>query len=241
MKLNRVMPTALILLAALLIGDIGLRITYAQGEGKGTVKGLPADIYPDSFARAPLPKKSDLKTDEERRAYDVVAGPEGLKPGPIPPNNLRLYFPIFAEHTRTAVRWLRANSGNDPKYMELAILVAVREAEGQYEWSAHEDAAVTAGIPKSTVELVRNKKELTSPEAKGLSPQEEVIIRFGREMRRLPKVTSQTFADAEKLFGRKGTLALAMIMAHYASSSNLLHTYDAHWDPARKPPFEVQH
>lgn len=241
MKLTRSLPAALLILAALLITDIGLRITLAQNDGKGTVKGLPADIYPDSFARAPLPKRTDLKTDEERKAFDAVAGPEGLKPGPIPPNNLRLYFPIFAEHTRAAVRWLRENSGNNPKYMELAILVAVREADGQYEWTAHEGSAVKAGIPQSTVEIIRGKKELTAPEAKGLSPQEEAIIRFGREMRRLPRVTAKTFADTEKLFGRKGTLAIAMIMAHYASSSNLLHTYDAHWDPTKKPPFEVEH
>ena len=103
MKFTRSLPAALLVLAALLLADIGLRITHAQNDGKGTVKGLPADIYPDSFARAPYPKRADLKTDAERKAFDVVAGPDGLKPGPIPPNNLRLYFPIFAEHTRAAV------------------------------------------------------------------------------------------------------------------------------------------
>jgi hypothetical protein len=234
MKLTRSLVSLLLVLGALLITDIGLRISLAQNDGKSSVKGLPADIYPDSFARAPLPKRSDLKTDEERKAFDVVA-PEGLKPGPIPPNNLRLYFPIVAEHYRAAVRWLRENSGNEPKYMELAILVAVREAGGQYEWTAHETSAVKAGIPQSTVEIVRNKQD-----AKGLPEKEEVIIRFGREMRHSPRVSARTFADAERLFGRKGTLAIAMIMAHYASSSNLLHTYDAHWDPTKKPPFVAE-
>lgn len=238
MRHLRYLPAAAFALALLALSGTGLRSTLAQSDGKGTVKGLPADIYPDSFARAPLPRREDLKTDAEKKAFDVVA-PEGLKPGPVPPNNLRLYFPIVAEHYRAGIRWLRENSGNESKHMELAILVAVREADGQYEWTAHEGAAVKAGIPQATVEIVRNKVELAA--AKGLTPQEEIIIRFGREMRRLPKVTSRTFADAEKLFGRKGTLAVAMVMAHYAASSNLLHTYDAHWDPAKKPPFEVAH
>lgn len=239
MKLTRALPAALFILALLLAADIGLRITHAQNDGKGTVKGLPADIYPDTFARAPLPKRADLTTDAERKAFDVVA-PDGLKPGPVPPNNLRLYFPIVAEHYRTGIRWLRENSGNDAKYMELAILVAVREADGQYEWTAHEAAAVKAGIPQSVVEVVRGKADAKVGVA-GVTEKEEIVIRFGREMRRLPRVTSKTFADAEKLFGRKGTLALAMVMAHYAASSNLLHTYDAHWDPAKKPPFEMSH
>ena len=61
-----------------LLTDIGLRITLAQGDGKGSVKGLPADIYPDSFARAPLPKRTDLKTDEERKALSDLA--DALQP-----------------------------------------------------------------------------------------------------------------------------------------------------------------
>jgi 4-carboxymuconolactone decarboxylase len=222
-----------VLLGIMFSAGFGLRSILAQ-DGKGSVAGLPSDIYPDSFARAPLPKKADLKTDEEKRAFDVVA-PDGLKPGPIPPNNLRLYFPIVAEHYRTGIRWLRENSTIEPKYIELAILVAVREAGGQYEWSAHEPAALQGGIPQSTVEIVRNKAE-----AKGVSEKEETIIRFGREMRRQPRVSAKTFADAERLFGRKGTLAIAMVMSHYAASSMLLHTYDAHWDPSKKPPFPAE-
>jgi len=232
---RRSMMLATALLCLMFFAGFGLRSILAQ-DGKGSVAGLPSDIYPDSFARAPLPKKADLKTDEEKRAFDVVAGPEGLKPGPIPPNNLRLYFPIVAEHYRTGIRWLRENSTIDAKYIELAILVAVREAGGQYEWSAHEPAALKGGIAQSTVEIVRNKAE-----TKGLSEQEEVIIRFGREMRRQSRVSAKTFADAERLFGRKGTLAIAMVMSHYAASSMLLHTYDAHWDPDKKPPFPAEH
>jgi 4-carboxymuconolactone decarboxylase len=224
-----------ITIVASLLAGFGFRSVLAQQDAaQGSVAGLPSDIYPDSFARAPLPKREDLKTEEEKKAFDVVAGPEGLKPGPIPPNNLRLYFPIAADHYRTAIRWLREQSGVEPKYAELAILVAVREAGGQYEWTAHEASAVKAGISQQTVELVRNKAD-----AKGLPEKEAVIIRFGREMHRQQTVSSKTFADAERLFGRKGTLATAIIMAHYSASSMLLHAYDAHWDPAKKPPFPV--
>lgn len=233
MTASRLLLVWTTIIGSSLLAGFGFGSAMAQqGSGKGTVAGLPSDIYPDTFARAPLPKREDLKSDEEKKSFDVVAGPDGLKPGPVPPNNLRLYFPIVAEHYRIAVRWLRENSGLESKYAELAILVAVREANGQYEWTAHEAAAVKAGIPQQTVELIRNKAE-----AKGLPEKEEVIIRFGREMRREPKVSAKTFADAERLFGRKNTLAIAMIMSHYAASSMLLHTYDAHWDPNKKPPF----
>jgi 4-carboxymuconolactone decarboxylase len=229
----------LLLLCAFSLGSALLllpayRSTIAQqGPKPGTVAGLPGDIYPDTFARAPLPRREDFKTDEEKKAFDTVAGPEGLKPGPIPPNNLRLYYPIASDHYRTAIRWLREQSGLEPKYAELSILVAVREWNGQYEWTAHEPSALKAGISQATIEVVRNKAD-----TKGVPEKEEAIIRFGREMK--SNVSPKTFADMERQFGRKGTLAIAMIMTHYVASATLLHAYDAHWDPAKKPPFPIQ-
>ncbi len=222
-----------LLMAAVFTGGFLFRSALAQ-QSSGKAAGLPSDIFTDSFTRVPLPKKADLKTDEERQSFDKVAGPEGLKPGPIGANTLRLYFPVVADRYRDAVRYLREKSGIEPRLAELAILVATRESNGQYEWNAHEASAIKAGIPQQTVDLIKNKKE-----NKGLSDKEEVIVRFGREMLREPKVSSKTFADAERILGRKNTLVVAIIVAHYSSSSVLLHAYDAHWPPDQKPPFVV--
>lgn len=205
-----------------------------QGSGSGqSAAKLPSDIFPDTLARIPLPKREDLKTDEEKQAFDRVAGPNGLQPGPVAPNTIRLYFPIVADRYRDSVRYLRERSGLEPRLAELAILVATRESDALYEWNAHEPSALKAGIPRQTVEIVRNKKD-----AQGLPADQEVIIRFGREMLRQPRVSSKTFADAERVLGRMNTLAVAMLVAHYHASGVLLHAYDAHWRPDQKPPFE---
>ena len=223
------------LMALVVLSGFGSGEAVAQqstGAGQSAVK-LPSDVDPDSFARIPRAKREDLTTEEERQAYDRLARADAVgQTGPLGPTGTRLHFPIVAEYYRSAVRWMREKTGIEPKYVELAILVATRETNGKYEWLAHEENAIKAGIARSTVEIVRNKQE-----PKGLDPREEVIIRFGREMHHEPKVTSKTFADAEKLFGRKKTLALTMIMAHYSGSGLLLHSYDLQLGPNQKDPF----
>jgi 4-carboxymuconolactone decarboxylase len=223
-------PLSLLILSSVFAGGFIFRGALAQQSPAVMANGL----YPDSFTRVPLPKKEDLKTDEERQAFDKVAGPNGIQPGPVGANTLRLYFPIVADRYRDVVRYLRERSGLDPKLAELAILVATRESSGQYEWNAHEPSALKAGISPQTVDIVRNKKD-----TKGVPGQEEIVIRFGREMLRDPKVSAKTFADAERILGRKNTLAVAMLVTHYSASSVLLHTYDAHLRPDQKQPFPI--
>ena len=55
---------------------------------------------------------------------------------------------------------------------------------------------------------------------------DQVLIEYGREIFEQPKVSSKTFADMERLFGRRGTLAMTLIMAHYTDNSILYRAYD---------------
>lgn len=205
----------------------GLTQQSSSKAGKG--QGRPSDIYPDSLTRVPMPKREDLNTEEEREAFDRVTGPDGLssyKNKGLPPSKLRLYFPIPAEHYIEAIRWLREKAGLEPKYAELAIIVTTHEWGLPYEFSVHKPSAVKAGISLHTVDIIRSDKD-----PKGLPEKEEVIIRFGREMRREPKVSSRTFADAERILGRKRTLAITMIMTQYAASALLARAYDLQGSP----------
>ena len=225
-------PFSFLTLAAVFAGGFLFHGALAQQSPAIMANGL----YPDSFTRVPLPRREDLKTDEERRAWDKVVGPGGLQPGPVGANTLRLYFPLVADRYQDVVRYLRERSGLDPKLAQLAILVATRESSGQYEWNAHEPTALKEGVSQQTVEIVRNKKD-----AKGVSEQEEIVIRFGREMLRDPKVSDKTFADAERILGRKNTLAVAMLVTHYSASSLLAHAYNAHLRPGQKEPFPISY
>jgi 4-carboxymuconolactone decarboxylase len=198
-------------------------------------QALPPDVYPESFARIPRATRDAMPTEEEKEAYDRVVGPSGgRQSGPIGTVGLRLHLPIAAEKYRDVIVWIRERGGLEPRYAELAILVATREAVGAAEWLVHERGALRAGVSQDVIELVRNQKDATR-----LPEKDEVIIRFAREMIHAPKVSSKTFADAVRNFGQRGTLALAHIVSHYVGASMLLRAYDMHVGPDEKAPFSL--
>jgi hypothetical protein len=219
------------------LAGFGFRGALAQqssGGGQTTAK-LPPDIRPETLTRMPQATRDEFTAEEDREAFDhlVAAEPRFAKPskGAMGGTGTRLHIPVVADAYRIALNHLREKCGLDLKYQELAVLVASRESNNEYEWSAHEKLSAKV-LPRDIVEIVRNKQD-----AKGLGEKEETIIRFGREMHRDIRVSSKTFADMERLFGRRGTLAIALIMGYYENNALLFRAYDQRLNPSDKRPF----
>lgn len=232
--MNRLHLAGFWLVACALVWCSASRSAGAQqgsGGGQSAAKpNYPSDIYPDSRARIPLPKREDFSAEEEKKAFDRIVSRDNS----VPTNatGIRLHMPIMAEYYRLANNWLRDHGGLEPRYEELAILVASRESNGANEWIGHERSGLQAGLSQEIIDIIKHKKD-----TKGLAEKDEVIIRLGREMHREPKVTSKTYADMERLFGRRATLAIASLIVHYSASAMLLRVYDVQLRPDEKPPF----
>jgi hypothetical protein len=69
----------------------------------------------------------------------------------------------------------------------------------------------------------------------GLDEEETVVIQMGRQILRDHKLDPQLFAHAVRLFGRQGTLELAITMGDYVLAGIMLITAD-HQLPADRPP-----
>ena len=87
----------------------------------------------------------------------------------------------------------------DAHVRELAILVACRATNYDFEWNAHEAAALRAGVEQKVVDVVRTNGALT-----GVPDADAAVIRFGRELLNDRKMSSATFAKAKQLFGDEG-------------------------------------
>jgi hypothetical protein len=216
---------------------VGFRNASAQQSapvGKSAVR-LPPDVHPETFSRMPQASKGEFTSEEDKQAYDqlIAVEPRFAKPsnGPMGGTGTRLHMPVVANAYRIALNSMREKSGLDQKYLEIAILVACRESNNEYEWVAYEDAAAKHNSTE-IVEIIRNKRDV-----KGVGENEETLIRFGREMSVGPKVSSKTFADMERLFGRRGTLDLALLMGYYENNAFLFRVYDQRTDPNKKRPF----
>jgi len=205
--------TALMLLASAVL-------SFAQ-----SATTLPADLDPDSRARLPYLKRTDMD-ESNQKIYDVLPGrgQDGMLRGPLAfaAYNPAVAKALFDLHNAAVAGAL------DPHVRELAILVACRETNYSLEWNAHEPAAVKAGVDRKTIDVVQKRLALT-----GVDDRDAAVIRFGRQLLHDNKMDSATFAKAVQLFGKKGAMDLVAVMSTYAVSGFYATAVDEHMPPGR--------
>ena len=194
------------------------------------VARLPKDVHPESLSRLPLLKREELDA-QGRKLYDQAVSPASRTlVGLRGPSGIWLHSPVLAEFLRAANQYLRFETALDRRLTELAILVTARELDNQFEWTAHEPAALREGLDPKIVDVVKRRKPVSR-----LGKREALIIDFGRELFRKRKLRSQTFARGVELFGQRGVLELAALMGNYAMTAVILNTVDQQLHPDRKP------
>ena len=184
---------------------------------------LPRDIHPDTGNRFPVIKREALD-DAGKKLYDARGVTDGFGPGAI-----RLYSPPVAETMTTLNDYLRRKSGLEPRLVELAILVTAREMDCAYVWTAHEPAALKAGLSQQIIDVVRYRRPVTK-----LGETEAVIVQLGRDSITTHKVGSDTFTRAVKRFGHEGVVNILSLMGDYAATTILLNAADQHVRPRDK-------
>ena len=216
------------LLVSMIVGLSLVGAVAAQEEAK---RQLPPDIDPVSLTRLPPLTRADLD-DEGKAVYDRIVGDrQPPRTGPVP---MSLYSPQIAQAFSDMNSFLRYNGDLSPRHTEVAILVATWEIEQQYEYSAHEAAALRFGAPQAVIDTIKFDREPT-----GLSPEETAIIELGRQLMREHKVDSDLYAEAVRRFGRKGVVELVTVMGDYVMVGMVLTTIDQHQPedrPALLPP-----
>jgi 4-carboxymuconolactone decarboxylase len=204
--------------AAILLAASASLVTYAQTK-------LPADLDPQSRARLPYLKKSEMDA-KGQKLLDTFASKDGTLTGP-------LAFASYNSGVGLALLDLHnaAVTGGtlDAHTRELAILVACRETNYNLEWNGHEASGLKAGIDPRVIDIVRNNRPLT-----GLDEKDATVIRFGRELFGDKKVDSATFAKAVELWGKRGTMDMVAAMNTYAVSGFFAIAVDEH-SPEGKP------
>ncbi len=226
-----VQKTALALSFALAVGVVFCGPVHAEEKMRradAAEKTLPADIDPVSRYRLPLPTIADMRNDEERKIFE-----DETKGSQAP---LRLTSPLLAKPLGEAHEYLKFHSQFNAREVEIAVLQVSRSLNDQFEWTqwAEHGRQTRGGKPSveaSTINVIEYCKPL-----KGLDPTAATIIQYGRELFGPDhKVTSKTFAQALKLFGKRGVVDLTDLMALYVATATELDAYDTHLDADQKP------
>jgi len=192
----------------------------------GAFAQQPAGIDPQSYSRLPLITRDQLDA-EGQRIFDAINGPGQTKPRLGPPAN-SLYALAPAEPYDRLNQLLRKTVAG-PHYFEICTLIAAREYDQQYEWSAHELAAQRAGVEQNIIDTIKFNRGVD-----GLPEKDATTIQYGRDLFRKHKVDLALYNKMVALFGRQGMMELTMTLGDYAMTAVLLNAVDQQLPPDRK-------
>jgi 4-carboxymuconolactone decarboxylase len=176
--------------------------------------------------------REGMADDASARIYDALAGPNGEHPsGAL---GIALHSAATAAGFGRIEQYLLAESASSGRRAGLLTLITAREMNLAYEWSVREDAARAAGLEPAVIEVIRLDRPL-----EGLSPEDALLVDFGRQLFRNRQVRSETFAALVERLGRQGTFDAIMLLAYPAMAGVLERAVDqqppAGWSPARLP------
>jgi 4-carboxymuconolactone decarboxylase len=191
---------------------------------------LPADIDPHSFSRLPPLTRDDMKDEDDKRIYDMLAGGPGKTVGATGPAAISLYSPKVAESIQMLNQYLRFHGILKARDFEVAILVVAREFDQQYEWSGHEMGARAAKVPQPLIDAIKYNKS----EVGVYSERDALLVKFASQLLHQHKLDSDVYARAVETFGKQGTLELATIIGDYAMAAIMLNATDQHLPPGRE-------
>src|SRR5262245_51195012 len=188
-----------------------------------SAQSLPADLDATSLSRLPYIQRQNA-AEGSQRLFETF-----IRNSNAPTDQLTGPLAFAAYNPAVATALLDLHDGAVGKgtlnahVRELAILVACRETNYNFEWNGHEPAAVKAGVDAKVIDVVRTNGALT-----GIDEADAAVIRFGREMLRDRKMSSATFAKAKQLFGDHGAMDLVAVMSTYAVSGFYAIAVDEH-------------
>ena len=141
-------------------------------------------------------------------AFDSIIGSRNRINGP---HSIMMYAPEVAQSSTALSDALRFGGNLSNHDTELAIITAARHWDCDYVWASHSVAALKAGVRPEAVDIVANFGHLD-----GHTPEEAVIVRYGRELMEEHHVSQEAFNAALDQFGEANTVVLGALMGYYS-------------------------
>ncbi|MBT73974.1 MAG: hypothetical protein CMQ15_18390 [Gammaproteobacteria bacterium] len=211
--------------------DSSITIDAAESDfvmlGSMTEADIPDDVYMDSLARIPQIQRENLDA-VGRQAFDTYVRPgTGYETGLRGPVGMWMNSPVLAEAVFDVRQRVRYGNEKDQRLTELIIISTAREISNQYEYSAHEPLARTAGLEEEIIDIVKYRKPLEGLTGiDGFGETEATLIQFTREVVSEEKVSSETFARAMELFGAEGVMDITGLIGYYNFVAMTLKAFD---------------
>jgi len=166
---------------------------------------------------APVTGKADVAP-EYQAVVDQVLAVFGSVRGPF---SILLHSPKLAERLLRLVTFNREDSVVPGNLRSLAILATVREKEAAYVWAAQVGAARRAGVPESTIDLLRAKGDPS-----GLPSEQRDIINYTRQLMCTNRVDQPVFDALRERFGVQWLVELTAAANYFAFLSGMVNAFE---------------
>jgi len=154
------------------------------------------------------PIAPDKYSEAQRKAAEEFAGGRGYEVrGPFVP---LIRSPEVMLRAKAMGDHLRFKSALPPRISEMVILITAREWTQQYEWVAHHDIALKAGLRPEIAEAIADWRRPV-----GMAEDEEAAYDVSTEIQRSKRVSDATWNKAVAKFGEAGVIDLLGINGYY--------------------------
>ncbi len=164
--------------------------------------------------RLPPIAPAEWTPEQKKVAAEIVAGPRGGMPGPF---NAWLRSPDLASRFQKVGEYARFHTSLPPALNEIAILLVARDWSAAFEWYAHYQLAMKAGLSPSVAEAIAHRRR---PE--GMSEDEAMVHDFARELLETRNVSDAIFEKMRTRFGERGIVDLIGTLGYYVAVSMTL-------------------
>lgn len=169
---------------------------------------LSAVVVPALAQDRMPPIPADKYTAAQKKAAEEFAGGRGYEVrGPFVP---LIRSPEVMLRAKAMGDHLRFKSALAPRLSEMVILITAREWTQQYEWVAHHDIAIKAGLRKEIADAIADGRRPV-----GMADDEEAAYDMSIEIQRTKRVSDATWNRAVAKFGEQGVIDLLGINGYY--------------------------
>jgi len=101
----------------------------------------------------------------------------------------------------------------------MIILITAREWTQQYEWAAHHEIAIKAGLKPEIAAAIAEARRPA-----GMAEDEEIVYEFCTELHRTKRVSDATYQRAVAKFGEQGVIDMVGVNGYYTFLAMALNT-----------------
>ena len=153
---------------------------------------------------------------QQTMTQSLLAGPRSTMGGPF---NVLLRSPEMGDVAQQLGAYARFNTTLGDSLREMAIIMTARFWTADYEWYAHKNAALAAGLSPGIIDAIAEGRQ---PPA--MDPEEQALYDFCRQLLYEHRVDDAVYATAVETFGESGVVDIIGILGWYSMVSLLLNT-----------------